>query len=273
MVRRGFTLIELLIVIAVLALLVALTTIALRTSSQRARTVRCQHNVRGLVLAMLTYDLENQSFPYGFYPTLNPPEGGFPGDQSFDRLGWWWFNFTGEYYRRSDPKKTILRCPSRRVDTPGLTENMLWGNYGVNRAICKSRGGSMSNDREFVGRPLRSTDILNPDRTLLIVDSGYSLISWWNVTADPPFDLGDKGPDASYIPGLDINVPRNVLPGCDQDAVLGRHPNRAVNTGFAGGHVESLKARDFLVEKTGDSYGNMKPLWWPETLKTRSGLP
>jgi len=53
-------------------------------------------------------------------------------------------------------------------------------------------------------------------------------------------------------------------PGFEGDAIDGRHPNRAVNAGFADGHSERIKADDLFVEKSADIYKNRSPLWSPK---------
>ncbi|MHC4323514.1 MAG: hypothetical protein ACYSUX_04490, partial [Planctomycetota bacterium] len=176
---------------------------------------------------------------------------------------WWWFNFSSDYPGRNRSKKTTLWCPSRRIKDPKFNY-ILHGNYGVNLSICKSSVDIQGNREEFVGKPLGGNDILNSAQSLLIVDSGYSIISWWHVTDVPPVALGDGIEDTAYIPGLEINKDRNLWPGQEEDAVNGRHPSRTVNIGFADGHSSRTKAKDLLVEKTGDGYTNRSPLWSPK---------
>ncbi|GAF94978.1 unnamed protein product, partial [marine sediment metagenome] len=47
---------------------------------------------------------------------------------------------------------------------------------GVNQSICKSSDDIQNRREEFVGMPLSTSDISRPAETLLIVDSGYSII-------------------------------------------------------------------------------------------------
>ena len=118
---------------------------------------------------------------------------------------------------------------------------------------------------DVVEKPLRSNDIPHPARTLLIVDSGYSIISWWHATDVPPETLDRKKiEDTAYVPGLEINKEKDLWPGQIEDAVDGRHPNKTVNVGFADGTVTRKKADDLFVEKSGDTYINRSPLWLPK---------
>ena len=261
--RSCFTLVELIMVIATIALLMAILAPALRNSGQQAKTILCSSNIRQLVLGLMMYENENETLPYGFHNTFTPPPGGYPGYAQYDRKGWWWFNYIEGFYKKSDRKKNTVQCPSKRLNAPKLKDNMLCGNYGVNQSICKSSSG-VGSHAEFIGTPLRSSDISHPSQALLIVDSGYSMINWWHATDAPPFALGDAMEDTAYIPGLEINKDRNLWLGQEQDAINGRHPNKTVNVGFTDGHVSTEKADDLLVEKTGDGYKNRSPLWSPK---------
>ena len=256
----GFTLIELLVVIAIIALLMAILAPASQSARQQARTVLCGSNIKQLTLGLLTFATENQTLPYGFHDTSTPPTGGCPGDFAYDRMGWWWFNYISNYSRKDKGKKMVLRCPSKHLRNRRLTNNILCGNYGVNQSICKSSSGRRSH-AEFIGTPLSTADISHASQTLLVVDSGYSMITWWHATDTPPIALGKSREDTAYIPGLKIN---NLWSGQEWDAINGRHPQKTVNVGFADGHISRVKADDLFVEKTADSYKNRSPLWLPK---------
>ena len=259
--RPCFTLIELLVVIAVIAILIAILIPVLQSSKKQTRAVICSSNINQLAIGLFTYEAENQSFPYGFRNTFTAPPGGFPGSAHFDRMGWWWFNYISDYIGRTRNNKTILWCPSRRIKKPEF-KHVLHGNYGVNQSIFKSSHDFRSIE-EFVGTPLKGDDISHPVRTLLLVDSGYSIINWWHVTATPPAPLGDNIEDTAYVPGLGINKNKNIRPGSEGDAIDGRHPSKTVNIGFADGHSDCIKAEDLFVEKSADAYTNRSPLWSP----------
>ena len=260
----GFTLIELLVVISIVALLMAILAPVSQSARQQARTVLCGSNIKQLTLGLFVYETENQTLPYGFHNTLTQPPGGYPGYAQYDRKGWWWFNYIGGLYNKAESKKTVLHCPSKRLRNPRLKNNILCGNYGVNRSICKSSDDMQSRREEFVGMPLSTSDISRPAETLLIVDSGYSIITWWHATDEPPVSLGCIIEDTAYIPGLWINKERDLWDGQEQDAIYGRHPNKTVNVGFADGHISRTKAHDLFVEKTNNGYKNCSPLWLPK---------
>lgn len=255
----GFTLVELLVVIAVIAVLMGILIPISHTAREQTRAVVCSSNLKQLSLALITYAQENETFPYGFddseFGIIIPP-GGYPGNAIYDLQGSWWFHSLSGVRGQNYDKGTIHWCPSRNVRDPFV----LCGNYGVNRAICKDALGFT--DIEFVGAPLALHQIRRPAETLLITDSGYSLISWRGAinTTVPPFEnTARKG--AFYLPGLRINEQRTILPGHEADAIDGRHLNRSVNVGFVDGHVSRLKADDLLVEEIDGRYRNRSPLW------------
>jgi prepilin-type processing-associated H-X9-DG protein len=264
--RSCFTLTELLVVIAVIAMLIAILFPVLQSSKQRARAVLCSSNMRQLAFGMYMYESENQTFPYSFYDTRAEPPGGYRvGSSSYDRMGWWWFHFMEEFYEKSNKKTMVICCPSKRLNDLKLKSNILCGNYGVNRSICKSSDDLHNGREEFVGKPLASSDIPHPAQTLLIVDSGYAMISWWHVTNVPPIALDSNSiEDNAYVPGLDVNKDKGLWRSLQEDAIAGRHPNKTIIVGYADGHSERKRANDLSVEKIDDSYINISPFWSPK---------
>ena len=261
--HRAFTLIELLVVIAILALLMAFLFPAFSRSRAQAKTMACKNNVRELLLSLSSYEAEHQSLPYGFdFKGGAQPPGGFIGNLAVERPGWWWFHFAGVIHYKSSKGSQVLRCPSSRLGDPALDRDLLCGKYGVNRFLCKTAPDRAPYKEELAGAPLSTSRLSHPGQTLLIVDSGYSLIAWLHATADPPVPLGSVPiEDTAYVPGLAINKSRDLRPGQSVDAKDGRHPNRTVNVGFADGHADTRPAADLLVEKTKDGgYTNMV-LW------------
>ena len=272
--RAGFTLIEFLVVIAVIAVLTSILLFALWPARQHARAVACGSNLKQLSLALIAYDQENRTFPHGLVDlTLGmvPPPGGYAGNATYDNVGWWWFDFLANIRGKSFEKDTVLWCPSKCLTQPWPSVNVLCGNYGVNRAICKNH--KETGNGEFAGRPLGLYQIRSSAETLLIVDSGYSLITWKHVTNAPNLPPpptpragwlgGVEKNGSSYVPGLWINKNRSSWPGFEEDAIYGRHPNRSVNVGFVDGHVGRVRADDLFVEDANDTYVNRSPLWLP----------
>lgn len=259
--RLGSTLIELLVVVAIITLLLAILFPSLRYSREQARTVVCSSNVKQLTFGLAAYETENGTFPHALDETLlKPPPGGFPGNPMHDRVGWWWFNYTTAYSKRNSGKSSVILCPSRTIPDGTLRNDVLCGNYGVNRSVCKAASDRLDRS-EFAGKPLAMADVSSPSETLVIMDSGYSMISWWHVTDVPPVSLGATIEDTAYVPGLEMNKGKSLWPGQEWDAVNGRHPNKTVNVGFTDGHTHRANAEDLFVEKLTGGYRNVSPLW------------
>lgn len=263
--HRAFTLMELLVVIAILALLVSISFPLSYRFRERAKSITCQANIRELLVSLTVYDNDYQSLPYGFDVKMgvNPP-GGYIGNMVWDAPGWWWFHYAGVLRDRSRTARTLLQCPSKRLDDPLLNNDLLCGNYGVNRALCKTPPicSRRLYRNDFAGTPLSLANIEQPGSTLLVSDSGYSLLCWWNATANPPCPLDPNCiEDTSYVPGLEINRDKAMKMGQAADAVGGRHPDKTMNIGFADGHADLKPADDLLVEKTEDGRYTNTRLW------------
>jgi prepilin-type N-terminal cleavage/methylation domain-containing protein/prepilin-type processing-associated H-X9-DG protein len=261
---NAFTLLELLVVIAIIAVLIAVLVPGLQAAKQQIRATVCGSNIKQLYLAFAIYNQDNGTCPHGFndLSATTPPIGGYPGTFTSDTQGWWWFHYLTASLGDNFDKGTVLWCPSRNVGNPYI----LCGNYGVNRSVCKSSAGLTGIiGSEFVGTPLSLGRISRPGETLLITDSGYSLISWCGVTnASVKTYENPKREGAFYVPGLGINTGRIIDPDFEQDAIDGRHPGKRVNVGFADGHLDRLRADDLFVEKNNGSYNNRSPLWLPK---------
>ncbi len=260
----AFTLIELLVIIGILAILMAVLLPALGMSRLEAKSGVCASNISQINNALFIYTNENGRLPFGFYTDVNisVPSDFCTGSKD-DKGGWWWFNYLDGLCSKKNIKRSILQCPAKKINNRNLQKNILNGNYGVNLSICKMSAG---NKKEFVGQPL-SLDVKNSSQTLLILDSGYTIIGWYHAADIPPEALESTiMEDTAYVPGLKINKDRQLWKDGSQiyDAVYGRHPRKTVNVGYMDGHVAKNKADDLLVEKTTDSYKNLVPLWQPK---------
>jgi prepilin-type processing-associated H-X9-DG protein/prepilin-type N-terminal cleavage/methylation domain-containing protein len=264
----GLTLVELLVVLSIIALLAALLFPAFHSARERTRATTCGTNVRQLLVALHTYESDNESLPYGLdVNRKGTPPGGMAGDMMTDPPGWWWFHSASVISHRSARERRILQCPSKRQKDSRLKQDILVGNYGANLSLCRTtdRSAPYGND-QFQGVPLSTGALRQPGVTLLVVDSGYSVICWWHAAEEPPVQLGTSTiRDTAYVPGLEINKDRTLWPGQADDAINGRHPNKTVNVGFADGHVDNhVKAGELLVRKTGETEWDCRPLWSPE---------
>jgi len=256
----GFTLVELLVVIVVILSITAMMMPAIHNARNSAKAMACSANIGRLLSAMAAYESINESFPYGFdtRPT-DPPPGGYPGNAVYDTAAWWWFNYIDVYSGGSPYKPSIVKCPAKSLATRALQKDILCGNYGANLSICRESGLTKT---EFKGTPLSRSDVRSPSQTMLLADSGYAVIKWYQAAQNPPVAVtAKKIRDAAYIPGLSINSQRPIFPGQEKDAIEGRHPGKTVNAGFVDGHVERTHADDLLVDSKGEPAGDADIRW------------
>lgn len=184
--RFGFTIIELLTMLAIVTLIMGLLIPALHAARLQTRTVVCSSNIKQILYLLAVYEQQNGIFPYGFDDStvlsIVPTED-YPGDPSCDKKGKWWFQSISYIPNAEAGNDGIFWCPSRCIKDPTPKRNILCGNYGVNRSICKDAAGLFGTiGSEYVGTPLDLSKISHPESILLVVDSGYSLISWQGVT-------------------------------------------------------------------------------------------
>ncbi len=266
--RFGLTLTELILVIGIIAVLFAFLVPSLQRSRLQAKAAVCMSNIRQLNAALLMYATDNSKFSYGLYnpfPPDSPPASGYAGNQSYDRSGWWWFNYLDGFYEKNMGYNTVLQCPSNQLKHSKYQSDILCGNYGTNLLICRMLIGG--GDQNEVGNPRGVSEVFRPGQTLLIIDSGYAIISWRHAADSFTATLGNTQiEDTAYIPGLSINRQRQLKPEQKIDALYGRHPQMTVNAGFVDGHVARTKAEDLLVKKKPDGhYENKFPLWVPDS--------
>ncbi len=238
--KSGFSLIELLIVIGIISLLLSMSIPVLNRIKGEANLIKCKYNLKQLYILFSAYNQDNGSFPYGFKDAFPPIAGNSnSGNPSYDYVGKYWLNYLGLTREESKNKDNIFWCPSNKIKKTGVG-NILCGNYGVNRAICKNQKTFRKDFEKFSGPPLSLSNIEKPSETLLLVDSGYALISW-HATSDETEKLFEnkRREKNFYLPGFDNNMNRQFYGECYDDAVYGRHSGNKINIGFADGHVSS----------------------------------
>src|SRR5687768_15643195 len=110
---RAFTLLELVVVLGVVALATALVIRTMIKVRDRAGGVTCQGNMRQLLQALQSYNLDNNgSMPYGFFwvgsgpPNWDPPPGG--NDEYIS-----WASELNRYFAAPAPPPyaPAFRCP------------------------------------------------------------------------------------------------------------------------------------------------------------------
>jgi hypothetical protein len=221
-----------------------------------------------LALLLNSYAYFHEVYPPGFSNLFSQgvPPGGYVGNLTFDRKGWWWFHFISENNAGLSSVENMIACPSS-TSTNNFPLSKLCGNYGINFSICKIATSSATD--ELHGRSLSPTTIRRPSRVVLLMDAGYTIINW---TAASLSDAGSLDDDlfsrtaAHYVPGLSINSQKNsIYPDLNNDAVEGRHPGRCLNTTLADGSAKKMVAEDLLIETENPSespaYLNWSPLY------------
>lgn len=276
---KGLTLIEVLVVITIIALLSTIAIPVMQKSKDQGKGLLCANNLRQLGLAMSVYAQEKTTYPEGFcgdpicHPSIDSEEYEKLGTKSnLDwQNSWWWFHFLTGMIEEDYSKDGILACPSKRLTAPDLSTNILCGNYGVNYAICKTTAFSTNDD--FFGRPLRPDQVKSPSSKLLLMDSGYTLISWEVFMPEASVEMSafglemPKRQNSYFLPGATINQSRFENGSIDEiqrnEALNGRHSSGKFNVAFADGHVDK-KSPD-AVEPAFDTDGNIsnRSFWSP----------
>jgi prepilin-type processing-associated H-X9-DG protein len=261
-------LIELIVVVAAISILLMLSVWGLRIAREQARAVGCASNLRQLLLSMSGYAGMNGTFPPGYMvPDVDDRGTRYAGIPTIDAMGRWWFDHSLELNHLTMDGVDVLRCPSNRQTDPMLSVDLLCGNYGANLSICRVEFYLKPYKSGFRGLPLSVDRIRRPSETLLLVDSGYSLISWWHATEEPPVAIPSDSSmvqHTAYVPGMSMNRSRPLWAGQAEDAIGGRHPNKTVNVGFVDGSVGiKTVADDLLVTKTNDVQWKNDNLWQP----------
>ena len=259
--NKGFTLIEILVVIAIIAGLLAISIPVLQKSKKQARKIVCTNNLHQINLSLSVYQQENKSYPPGFHSL--PSFSNETGNSSDDwQNGRWWFHFLENDIQNSNcANYKTFWCPSRRLPESPISKYILCGNYGINYSICKITKPSTD---EFEGRPLKLEQIHSPFSKLLLMDSGYTLISWKALAPESLYSFERLERQGSYyLPGAELNENRTINQIQQNDAVGGRHYSQKFNAVFVDGHVDSKNPSSVAPEF--DAAGNISnsSFWSP----------
>jgi prepilin-type N-terminal cleavage/methylation domain-containing protein len=223
---NGFTLVELLVVIGIIAALIAMLMPALSASRARVQQVRCESNLRQLLLATSMYENDyHQCLPWPNWGSAS-----FPG----------WLYKNPNLSQQSDVTAGVLysylldqnvyHCP---LDTPpystgpynttGTTHNLT--SYLMNGAVCGYKNVTAAGAEP----PIAKIGKMAADAILL-----------WE--ADEQNTSSNSWNDGSSYPS--------------EEGITLRHIGKGGSIGCFDGHVEFITSADFLFE-AGHSPGRL----------------
>lgn len=239
--KRGFTLIELLTVLAILSVLGAILLPALRAARESAQVSQSSSNLRQLVLANTTYEVE-----HGHYA---------PATTQSNDVRWHGERVAGNVFAAPGGFLTpylsggegIRRCPLldnwTLVDADSFEDGS--GGYGYNSVYVGGRPGNPL-------RPARAADIARPSSTVMFATTALARQNGLQEYpfAEPPFwDFGNGPttfrPDAS----VHFRARGRALVGWVDGRVSAEEPTRFGSSSVYGGTPEGERLGWFGPEE------------------------
>lgn len=269
--HAGFTLVELLVVIAVMALLAALLLPALAAAKAKARSARCQSNLRQIGMALVMYVHDHGKYPGGilyehgrlweFHHGVNwsdPIDRYLPGSDSQ--------NFFPDADVRDYSRPAVFVCPAaplrKREDYPKVGESrwMFQMGYGYNH---HGTGWKYDDVHDLGLGPRRVTadrrapgpnDVFNdggPPPPTILVETSENQIR-------VPSEMIAVGDNISF--SSEVIAPRSPTPGTFDTGpspgtryypLLGDRHSSGCNLVFCDGHVEYGKTEKVIKPTEG----------------------
>ena len=193
---KGFTLTELLVVITIIVVLAALSTIGVSKLRSSARGATCTSNLRQIAAAMLSYATDKN----GQLPPLEDRTG------SGDGLKGIWTNIVanGGYLPTTNTKSGLEGTNAGVWGCPDCESTSRWhGGYGVAEGtVMQVMKGTVPGSGS-----LRITQIPRPERTWLVGDvtnDAPNLKTSWYATWANPASWAKRSPAARH--GGKVNV-------------------------------------------------------------------
>lgn len=160
----SFTLIELLVVVAIISLLAALLSPALKAARDQARSIRCLNNLKQIGGAMAMYAQDNNESLAPFLQGAGPTatywfDGKNATPPSVPFFAWPYLNESGP--ATSSTPNGVLDCPS--IHVPGSYWLGRYRDYAINLTLAGYTG---------LWESRRLSDIRNSSRTVVVVEGG-----------------------------------------------------------------------------------------------------
>jgi len=245
--RQGFTLVELLVVLAIVATLIALLLPALATARAQAQMIKCESNVRQLLIGVNAYAVTyNGRYPPNF---AAPAPGAFWHDQ--DRMGPF---LSCNVASDGSLIGGIMVCPADDRAQRSYEMNV-WASSKVDSYV-KAKYGVLGDTW--------TTNVTDSCSMILIAEKWASSMLAGGWVSEEPFGF------AGNTPGERFGVNGGIAPPepAENDLVINselpfaRHrPNHSTGTGaqpigrvtigYADGHVEMKSDQDLANAATG----------------------
>lgn len=231
---RAFTLTELLVIMALIALLAALSLAAISGAKKSARNVVCCSNLKQYGLALAQFVNDVHSYPLHFNPGL---EG--------NRL-WLAAIFKErmplDYPRNSQERdKGVFHCPALGSRPTDVSKNRGYFSYGYNRmGIVDPRDSSwwgLGGQGAVASglSPVPEAMVLAPARMLAV---GDGLVGWDGLINDGSLSLDRTKPP---------------YPASESTLRVAKRHNGKANAVFCDGHVSSLSLEALFMKRDAGS--------------------
>jgi prepilin-type N-terminal cleavage/methylation domain-containing protein/prepilin-type processing-associated H-X9-DG protein len=229
--RAGFTLIELLIVIAIMAVLAAISVPAVNKALASSRSSKCLSNLRQLGTALLSYPADNN----GYLPRvkLNPIPNPDPGESTDADWAKAVYNYipTKDNTMSGPQVNKVFLCPAEK-QTSNIDSSTY--QYTASRSMEAGSSATTPTGTDTEGKyngPRTTVSIEKPSQTILLVD-------------------GKIGMDAANIYKTDSSTTWNALnsdiqkSGSTQTAKVSFRHSSVMNAVYADGHVGTIAWAD-----------------------------